>query len=78
MLDYTKNDSYRLKLIVIVNIFFFCFHANFVPIGVLRYKGRFGLDYTLVSSKNIPKIVLTNSCGSVHKEVQTKTHVNLV
>lgn len=57
------------KLIVIVNVFF-CFHTNFVPIGVLRYKGRFGLDYTLVSSKNIPKIVLTNSFGSVHKEVQ--------
>lgn len=65
------------KLTVIVNVVF-CFHTNFVPIGVLRYKGRFGLDYTLVSSKNIPKIVLTNSFGSVHKEVQIKTNVNLL
>lgn len=52
MLDYTKNDSYRFKADSHCKSgFFFCFHTNFVVIGVLRYKGRFGLDYALVSSK---------------------------
>lgn len=31
------------------------FRTNFVLIGVVRPKGRFGLGYTLVSFKNIPK-----------------------
>lgn len=73
MLDYTKIDSYRFKADSHCKNVFFCFHTNFVVIGVLRYKGRFGLDYVLVSSNNIPK-------NSINKLIwgciQTSTNLN--
>lgn len=47
MLDDTKNGSCLFKADSQCISFLFC--TNYVLIGVLRHKGRFGLDYTLVS-----------------------------